>query len=98
GGGRTFTGANFTRVLGQAIELHGELAWRERAAALFGGKYTTHSGVTAIAEFYTPPAGMRQHYGFLRVGKSRLRELPGWKEWDVTASVVSNLRQRSHTA
>ena len=102
-GGTTFAGANFTRVFGDAAEIHGELAWRERAAVLLGGKYTLRSGFTAIAEFYTPPntayyrpSGMpasvgRQHYGFLRLGKARLRELPGWKEWDVTASVVANL-------
>ena len=101
-GGTTFAGANFTRVLGRAAEIHGELAWREQAAVLLGGKYTLPSGLTAIAEFYTPPntayyrpTGMpasvgRQHYGFLRIGKARLRELPGWKEWDVTASLVSN--------
>jgi hypothetical protein len=101
-GGTTFAGANFTRVLGRAAEIHGELAWREQAAVLLGGKYTLRSGLTAIAEFYTPPntayyrpTGMpasvgRQHYGFLRIGKARLRELPGWKEWDVTASLVSN--------
>lgn len=103
GGGTTLAGANFTRVFGDALEAHGELAWREQAAILLGGKYTLRSGITAIAEFYTPPntayyrpIGMpasvgRQHYGFLRVGKARLRELPGWKEWDVTASLVSNL-------
>jgi hypothetical protein len=97
-GGPIFTGANFTRVLGEAVELHGEFAWHERAAALFGGKYTTRAGVTAIAELYTPSTAVRQRYGFLRVGKSRLRELPGWKQWDVAASLVSNLGQRSHVA
>jgi hypothetical protein len=97
-GGATFTGANFTRVFGEAVELHGEFAWRERAAALFGGKYTTRSGITAIAEFYTPASITRQHYGFVRVSKSRLRELPGWKEWDLAASLVANLDDRSHTA
>jgi hypothetical protein len=107
-GGTTFTGANFTRVVGDSVELHGELAWREAAAVLLGGKYTLHSGVTAIAEFYTPPntayyrpAGMpaslgRQHYGYVRIGKSRLRERPGWKEWDLTVSLVANLDDRSH--
>jgi hypothetical protein len=101
-GGTTFGGVNFTRVFGEALEIHGELAWREQAAVLLGSKYTLRSGFTAIAEFYTPPntayyrpVGMpasvgRQHYGFLRVGKTRLRELPGWKEWDITASLVSN--------
>ena len=103
GGGTTLAGANFTRVLGDAVEIHGELAWREQAAILLGGKYTSRSGFSAIAEFYTPPdtayyrpAGMpasagRQHYGFWRLGKARLRELPGWKEWDLKASLVSNL-------
>ena len=109
-GGTTFGGANFTRVLGRAAEIHGELAWREQAAVLLGGKYTLPSGFTAIAEFYTPPntayyrpIGMpasvgRRHYGFLRVGKARLRELPGWKEWDVTASWVSNFDDGSRIA
>jgi len=97
-GGPTFTGANFTRVFGESVELHGEFAWRERAATLFGGKYTTRSGITAIAEFYTPASTTRQHYGFMRVSKSRLRELPGWKEWDLAVSLVANLDDRSHTA
>jgi hypothetical protein len=109
-GGTTFGGANFTRVLGRAAEIHGELAWREQAAVLLGGKYTLPSGLTAIAEFYTPPntayyrpTGMpasvgRRHDGFLRVGKARLRELPGWKEWDVTASWVSNFDDGSRIA
>ncbi len=100
GGGTTFGGANFTRVFGDALEIHGELGWREQAAVLLGSKYTLRCGLSAIAEFYTPPntayyrpAAMpasvgRQHYGFLRAGKQRLRELPGWKEWDVTASLV----------
>lgn len=102
GGGTTLAGANFTRVFGDAVEIHGELAWRQQAAVLLGGKYTLRSGLSAIAEFYTPPdtayyrpIGMpasagRQHYGFWRLGKARLRELPGWKEWDVTASLVTN--------
>ena len=103
GGGTTFAGGNFTRVFGDALEIHGELAWRQQGAILLGGKYTLRCGFSAIAEFYTPPdtayfrpAAMpasvgRQHYGYLRLGKARLRELPGWKEWDVTASLVSNL-------
>lgn len=107
-GGTTFTGANFTRVFGDSVELHGELAWREGAAVLFGGKCTLQSGVTAIAEFYTPPntayyrpvgtsASLgRQHYGYVRVGKSRLRERPGWKEWDLTLSLVANLDDGSY--
>jgi hypothetical protein len=102
-GGTTLAGASFTRVLGAALEIHGELAWREQVAMLLGGKYTLRSGFAAIAEFYTPPntsyyrpAGMpvsrgRQHHGFVRAGKSRLRERPGWKEWSVTASLVANL-------
>jgi hypothetical protein len=106
-GGTTLAGVNFTRVLGDAVEIHGELAWRQQAAVLLGTKYTLRSGWQAIAEFYTPPnteyyrpAGMpawvgRQHYGFLRIGKTRLRELPGWKEWDVTASLVANLSDGS---
>ncbi len=107
GGRSTFTGANFTRVFGDALEAHGEFAWREGAALLLGGKYTLSSGVSFIAEFYAPPntsyyrpAAMpaavgRQHYGFVRAGKSRLRELPGWKEWDVSASLVANLDDHS---
>jgi hypothetical protein len=105
--GPSFAGANFTRVLGDRVELHGEFAWRQGAAVLMGGKYTTSSGVTFIGEFYTPPntafyrdPGLpaslgRQQYAFLRAGKDRLRELPGWKEWDVSASIVVNLTDGS---
>ena len=109
-GGDAFGALAFTRVLGQAWELHGEAVWREHEAILLGGKYTTKSGITFIGEFYTPPniayyrdmtisplAG-RQHYLFLDAGKNRLRERPGWKEWDLSASMVANLNDRSFTA
>jgi len=109
GGGDAFGGLTFTRVFGQAWELHGEAAWREQGAILLGGKYTTTCGVSFIGEFYTPPnvpyyrdvtisptAG-RQHYAFLYAGKSRLRELPGWKQWDLSASLVENLNDKSYT-
>ncbi len=109
-GGDSFGALTFTRVLGHACEVHGEAAWREQAAVLLGGKCTTHSGVTFIGEFFTPPnipyfrdssislmAG-RQHYALFNVGKSRLRELPGWKEWDVSGSIVANLDDHSDTA
>jgi hypothetical protein len=108
-GGDAFGGLTFTRVFGQAWELHGEAAWREQGAALIGAKYTTSTGVSFIGEFYTPPntayyrdssisplAG-RQHYALLYASKSRLRELPGWKQWDLSASVVTNLDDRSYT-
>jgi hypothetical protein len=108
-GGDSFGALTFTRVLGQAWEVHGEAAWREQAAALIGAKCTLQSGVTFIGEFYTPPntqyfrdmsvsplAG-RQHYAFFNVGKTRLRQLPGWKEWDVSSSVVTNLDDHSFT-
>ena len=110
GGGANFAGANFTRVIGTAVELHGEFAWREAAAVLFGGKYTTASGITTIAEFYTTPdtayfrspglpaSAGRQHYGYVRIAKSRVRERPGWKEWDVAASWVANLNDGSQVA
>jgi hypothetical protein len=109
-GGDAFGGLTFTRVLGEAWEIHGEAAWREHEAILLGGKYTTHAGVTFIGEFYTPPnipyyqdvtiyplAG-RQHYAFFTAYKNRLRELPGWKQWDLSAAAVSNLNDRSYTA
>lgn len=109
-GGDSFGAVTFTRVVGQAWELHGEATWREREALLIGAKYTTPTGITLIGEFYTPPniayyrsismsplAG-RQHYGFLNAGKTRLRELPGWKEWDVSGSVVTNFDDRSYVA
>jgi hypothetical protein len=109
-GGDAFGGLTFTRVFGQAWELHGEAAWREQGAILAGGKYTTRCGVSFIGEFYTPPnipyyqdvlvsptAG-RLHYAFLYAGKSRLRELPGWKQWDLSASMVENLNDKSYTA
>ena len=107
-GGDSFGALTFTRVLGQAWEIHGEATWREQAAALIGAKCTLHSGVTFIGEFYTPPniayfrgpavsplAG-RQHHAFFNVGKTRLRELPGWKEWDVSGSIVANLDDHSY--
>jgi hypothetical protein len=105
----SFGGVTFTRVLGQAWEVHGEGMWREQAAALVGGKFNLHSGVSFIGEFYAPPntayyrdmsisplAG-RQHYAFVYAGKTRLRELPGWKEWDVSGSIVANLNDHSYT-
>lgn len=108
-GGDSFGALTFTRVVGQAWEFHGEAAWREQAAVLAGAKYVMHSGVTFIGEFYTPPnipyyrdaaisplAG-RRHYAFFYAGKNRLRELPGWKEWDVSGSIVSNLDDHSYT-
>jgi len=108
-GGDAFGALTLTRVLGQSWEIHGEAAWREQGAALAGAKYTTASGITFIGEFYTPPnipyyrdmtvspnAG-RQHYLFLDAGKNRLRELPGWKEWDLGAYAVANLDDRSYT-
>ena len=106
-GSDSFGALTFTRVVGQAWEVHGEAVWREQAAALIGVKYTLHSGVTFMGEFYTPPntsyyrdtsvsplAG-RQHYAMFYASKSRLRELPHWKEWDVSASIVSNLDDHS---
>jgi hypothetical protein len=109
-GGDAFGALTFTRVLGQSWEIHGEAAWREQGALLAGAKCTTRSGVTFIAEFYTPPntpyfrdssaspiAG-RQRFFFFDVGKNRLRELPGWKEWDVSGYLVANLNDLSYTA
>ena len=107
-GGDSFGGLTFTRVFGQAWELHGEAAWREQGAILMGAKYTTTWGVSFIGEFYTPPntayyrdmsispSAGRQHYAFLYAGKSRLRELPGWKQWDLAASMVENLNDNSY--
>jgi len=107
-GGDSFGALTFTRVVGQAWEVHGEAVWREQAAVLLGAKYT-FSGVTCIGEFYTPPnipyyrdasvsplAG-RQHDGFFDMGKARLRERPGWKEWGISGSVVANFDDRSYT-
>lgn len=107
-GGDSFGGLTFTRVVGQAWEVHGEGMWREHPAVLLGGKYTMRSGWTFIGEFYTPPniaayrsaslsplAG-RQHYALINAAKTRLRELPGWKEWDVSGSMVSNLDDHSY--
>src|SRR5580658_4650771 len=109
-GGDAFGGVNFTRVLGESWEIHGEAAWREHEAILLGAKFTTPKGVTFIGEFFTPPnipyyqdvtlyplAG-RQHYLFINAGKNRLRELPEWKQWDLAASAVANLNDRSFTA
>ncbi|MGD0890236.1 MAG: hypothetical protein ABR923_01795 [Terracidiphilus sp.] len=109
-GGDAFGGLTFTRVLGEAWEIHGEAAWREHEAVLIGTKYTTTSGITFLGEFYTPPIIPyyrdvtlypligRQHYAFLTAYKNRLRELPGWKQWDLSAAAVANLNDRSFTA
>jgi hypothetical protein len=106
-GGDAFGGLTFTRVFGQAWELHGEAAWRGQGAILLGGKYTTKPGITFIGEYFSPPNipyywdGMvsllagRQQYAFLRVSKSRLRELPGWKQWDLAASIAANINDGS---
>jgi len=107
-GGDSFGALTFTRVIGQALEMHGEAAWREHLAVLLGAKYTA-ANIDFIGEFYAPPnipyyrdsgisplAG-RQHYAFFSAGKARLRELPGWKEWSVTGAVVANLDDRSYT-
>jgi hypothetical protein len=109
-GGDAFSGLTFTRVLGEAWEIHGEAAWREHGAILGGAKYTTPSGITFLGEFFSPPnipyyqdvtvyplIG-RQHYLFLRAGKTRLRELPRWKQWDVSFAGVINLNDSSYTA
>jgi hypothetical protein len=109
-GGDAFGGLTFTRVLGEAWEIHGEAAWREHEAVLLGSKFTTTSGITFIGEFYTAPnipyyqdvtlypLNGRQHYAFLTAYKNRLRELPGWKQWDLSAAAVANLNDRSFTA
>ncbi len=103
-----FGGLTFTRVLGQAWEVHGEALWRERGALVAGAKYIHASGVTFIGEFYTPPntpyyrstaispLSGRRHYVFLNAGKLRLRELPGWKEWNVSGALVANSDDRSY--
>jgi hypothetical protein len=95
GGRRNFYGANFTRVLGEALEVHGEFAHRDSNAVLLGGKYMLRSGVSTIVEFYSPPSPRVGRYMFLSVGKSRLRELPGWKQWDVSVALVANTSDRS---
>lgn len=109
-GGDSFGALTFTRVLGQAWEMHGEATWREHEAVLLGAKYTTPAGITFLGEFYTPPniayyrsislspSAGRQCYGFFNAGKSRLRELPGWKEWDLSGSVVTNFSDHSFVA
>jgi hypothetical protein len=109
-GGDAFGGLTFTRVLGQSWEVHGEAAWREHEAILIGAKHTTARGVTFIAEYFTPPntpyyrdtaispLASRQNYLFLDAGKNRLRERPGWKEWDLSAYMVANLNDHSFTA
>jgi hypothetical protein len=94
-GRRDFYGANFTRVIGEALEVHGEFAYRDAAAVLLGGKYMLPGGVNTIAEFYSPPAPRRGRYIFVSAGKSRLRELPGWKHWDVSLSMLANTGDRS---
>ncbi len=131
-GGANFAGANFTRVLGSSVEIHGEYARRSgseyvnvpgesgpvlltenrRNALLLGGKYTHRTGISGLFEFFTssglvavnglfspplggPPLTERRSYAFARIGKSRLRELPGWKEWDAGGMILANLSDGS---
>jgi len=94
-GRRNFYGANFTRVVGEALEVHGEFAHRESNALLLGGKYMLRSGVNSIFEFYSPQTPRLGRYIFVSVGKSRLRELPGWKQWDLSLAMVANASDRS---
>jgi hypothetical protein len=77
------------------------------AATLLGAKCTARSGVTFIGEYETQPDTAyyrgqsasplkhRQHYIFFNASKSRLRERPGWKEWDLSGSIVASLNDRS---
>ena len=108
-GGDSFGALTFTRVVGQAWEVHGEAVWREQAAVLLGAKYhhlrhDLHRRVLSrrpTSRCYrdpgvSPTAG-RQHYGFFSAGKARLRERAGWKEWGVSGSIVANLDDRSYT-
>jgi hypothetical protein len=109
-GGDAFGALAFTRVLGEAWEIHGEAAWREHEAILLGAKFTTTKGITFLGEYFTPPnipyfqtmtaspLNGRQNYIFLDAGKTRLRERPGWKQWDLSAAAVANLNDRSYTA
>ncbi len=89
-----FYGLNFTRVAGEALEIHGELAHRDATSILLGGKYTLRSGAGAIFEWYSPAPG-RPRYVFARIGKARLRELPGWKHWDASFALLANTSDRS---
>lgn len=92
---RDFWGANFTRVFGEALEIHGEIAHRDNTAVLIGGKYMLPGSIGTIAEFYSPGDPRAGRFAFFSAGKSRLRELPGWKQWDVVFSMVANTRDRS---
>jgi len=94
-GQRDLYGANFTRVVGDALEVHGVFAHRDSNAELLGGKYMLRSGVNTIVEWYSPPAPRLGRYMFLSVGKARLRELPGWKQWDVSVGLVANTTDHS---
>jgi hypothetical protein len=133
-GGFDTLGANFTCVLGSAVELHGELAHRAgreslsfaglakplplrsgaRNAFLFGAKLTHRSRVNLIAELYSTnglvpisptvalsPSGEaellteRRSYVFFGLNKGRLRERPGWKDWDLGLVLLASLRDHS---
>lgn len=87
--GRGFTAANFTRVIGDATELHAEYAHRPGSGDfLIGAKYNLRSGVGFIGECYSTTGPLARTYAFLSGGKSRLRDLPSWKEWDLRASII----------
>jgi hypothetical protein len=137
-GGLDCWGASFSRVLGSAVEIHGEWALRRgdatiaiagtreflplddtsRMTVVLGGKYVHLSGVSVIAELHSadglvPVSGgaanpplvassqgtelrtERRHQALLSVSKARLRELPGWKQWDLAFALLVSLSDGS---
>ncbi len=108
-GGDTFGALTFTRVVGQAWELHGEAVWREQAA-VSARRQVHHSPALPSSASSTLPltflttatrtflrlAG-RQHYAFLNAGKRGCASAPGGRNGASRAHRGANLDDRSYT-
>ena len=111
-GGDAFGGLTFTRVFGQAWELHGEAAWREHEAILFGAqihhylRHHLHRRVLHSAQHpllsdgtrLRPwPAASTMHFlPHTRIASANCPD--GSSGTSRPRSVVANLNDRSYTA
>ncbi len=83
-----------------AFVLGGKLAHRSRVN-LMAELYSTNGLVPIVPTIEASPTGElelpteRRHYLFVGVNKGRLRELPGWKEWDLGLVVLTSLSDHS---
>ncbi|MBI3665436.1 MAG: hypothetical protein HY236_04300 [Acidobacteria bacterium] len=77
-GGSSFTGANFTQVFGESVEIHGEFAHRNASAVLLGGSVSRPPPLWFRASFEVPPARAAGLEGMGPVGLAR-GQLARWQ-------------------